>query len=625
LSIQKTININPMKTLFKVVIPIFLLAFVRLYAQNIIVNNDTISINQFVKEYETGLKTQGIQRTINSHISFRLIQDFSKSMRVDTTTNFKNQLISRLNELKKEGYFPKNLKEKYLEDYILTNQKERQIQIFLADKSKKKDYGKVYDDVRQGKISMQHAVENETGKNIEIKPIFIKAGTLEYELEKNITKLRVGEYTELIETPKNIMFIKLLSERPSLGYIIFGTLSYANADNSEILREEIYKQLSSGKSFQEVASMFGTGDNEKNNGGLVLGSPTLPDEVYHQIKDLKEGQYTKIPVLVNDNWVIFNVYSKIKYELTPENTDFFFNDMIESEYGTAFYAEFIESLKKSTKYKEYIVFDRIKKSYTEFKKLSNFSELICSYGKEHINVGEFKNQVEKLIENINDITNDEWKNLVEIVANNFLINAYTKDFENSFEVKKSLKDTEKNLYSNYFYVEYLKKIISDNPQWLTEYYNSHKDKFRTDALARGRIIILSNESDVKKIAKTMKNIKNWEKLKTEYKEKKNDNGETLVTINEGEMPESAEIFTKYGIPFKKGVFTAKIGGKTLIMANDEIIPSEILSEEEARKEGLLENLVETDMIEKIISDLKEKAKIIIDTEFVPILNKEYEL
>jgi peptidyl-prolyl cis-trans isomerase SurA len=56
--------------------------------------------------------------------------------------------------------------------------------------------------------------------------------------------------------------------------------------------------------------------------------------------------------------------------------------------------------------------------------------------------------------------------------------AYTVEFENRPEVKNQLEDIKKNLYSNYFYAEYLKKEISLHPEWTADYYNKHKDQFK---------------------------------------------------------------------------------------------------------------------------------------------------
>ncbi|KAF5308573.1 hypothetical protein FQR65_LT18073 [Abscondita terminalis] len=93
-----------------------------------------------------------------------------------------------------------------------------------------------------------------------------------------------------------------------------------------------------------------------------------------------------------------------------------------------------------------------------------------------------------------------------------------------------------------------------------------------------------------KFVKAIKNPADWEKLQAEYKGKTNDKKQPLANFNEGEMVESAEVFTKYNVPFKTGVYTTKIGGRTLIIANDEILPAGFMTQKEAEESGELEEL-----------------------------------
>ncbi|KAF5308572.1 hypothetical protein FQR65_LT18072 [Abscondita terminalis] len=87
------------------------------------------------------------------------------------------------------------------------------------------------------------------------KPLYIKL-VLGGELEADVQKLSIGGYSKLIDTPDNVMFVKVVGERPSLGYLIFGTLSYPNDANAEKAKTEIYEALSSGKKFNEVTAEF---------------------------------------------------------------------------------------------------------------------------------------------------------------------------------------------------------------------------------------------------------------------------------------------------------------------------------------------------------------------------------
>ena len=80
-------------------------------------------------------------------------------------------------------------------------------------------------------MTMDQAIQTEAKGDA--KPLYIKAGVLSAELEADVQKLSIGGYSKLIDTPDNVMFVKVVGERPSLGYLIFGTLSYPNDANSE--------------------------------------------------------------------------------------------------------------------------------------------------------------------------------------------------------------------------------------------------------------------------------------------------------------------------------------------------------------------------------------------------------
>lgn len=137
--------------------------------------------------------------------------------------------------------------------------------------------------------------------------------------------------------------------------------------------------------------------------------------------------------------------------------------------------------------------------------------------------------------------NKKWEQLVDMMGRNFLMRAYTVEFENRPEVKNQLEDIKKNLYSNYFYAEYLKKKFRFIQNGLQIIITSIKISLK-EAAAKGRVVIPGNEADVDKFVKAIKNPADWEKLQAEYKGKTNDKKQPLANFNEGEMVESAEVF-----------------------------------------------------------------------------------
>lgn len=80
-----------------------------------------------------------------------------------------------------------------------------------------------------------------------------------------------------------------------------------------------------------------------------------------------------------------------------------------------------------------------------------------TYNGQQFTVGDFKTQIKDHTADVEKMDNKKWGQLVDMMGRNFLMRAYTVEFENRPEVKNHLEDIKKNLYSNYFYAEYLKK------------------------------------------------------------------------------------------------------------------------------------------------------------------------
>jgi peptidyl-prolyl cis-trans isomerase SurA len=66
-------------------------------------------------------------------------------------------------------------------------------------------------------MTMDQAIQTEAKGDA--KPLYIKVGVLSAELEADVQKLSIGGYSKLIDTPDNVMFVKVVGERPSLDIL----------------------------------------------------------------------------------------------------------------------------------------------------------------------------------------------------------------------------------------------------------------------------------------------------------------------------------------------------------------------------------------------------------------------
>ncbi len=607
-----------MKKIFGVALLVSFGSF--LSAQYMIIGKDSISLDQYKKEYKYGLENNGIEKTIASTEDFHLLQQFAADKKIDTTAAFREKMMDKEGELRSKFFFPKQVIDPVLNDYMKDLQTEKQVQIFIAQKTEgdTNNYQQIYNDVKSGKITMEEAISKYTKSNP--KPFFVKPGGIDNSLYSELKAMPNNSYTKLLDKPGYFAFAKLLSSRPTLGYMVFGTVSYPKNAESDAMKAKIYADLKAGKTFQEVAKLYGANEHEKDNGGVVMGSPTLPDEVYALFKDKKAGYYTPEPILFGENYFVFNLYNVEPYTLTENNREFFLRDMNNSLYGEVLQDKMLAFLKSDPTYKEFPEFQNVRKSSQNFFAAKDNS-VLYQYRNHKTTVGDIKKMIGDKKADAEKLSPAIWGESVAAVNSQDLMKFYSEDFTNQKEIKKQLEEFKRGLYSDYIFSRYLNEEISKNPQLLTDYYNKNKSKYMWGNRAEGRVAIISDQGLTKDIETQIKDPKNWETLKSKYYGKLNDKKQILVNFEKGEMSEDAEVFTKYNVPFKPGVFQTKMGERFLVIAIDKILPPSQMTQEEASE--LLKDAVTEQKLRETIAAQKAKTKIIIQPEFMKDLEKNF--
>lgn len=589
-------------------------------AQYMIIGKDSISLANFKKEYQYGLENSGVDKTIKTTQEFLLFQQFAEQKRADTTLAFREKMGEKENELRSKFFYPKQVIDPVLNDYIKDSQTEKEIQVFMVEKTEgdANNYRQIYADVKSGKITMDEAISKYTKGNV--KSIYIKPGSVDNEMYNELKNSPNNSYTKLINTTTNFAFAKVLNSRPSLGYMIFGTISYPKDANSEDIKNKIYTDLKAGKTFQEVAKLYGANDHEKQNGGVVMGSPTLPNEVYEIFKGKKSGFYTPEPLLFGESYFVFNIYNVEPYVLTDKNRDFFVRDMNSGLYGENLQDKMIAYLKSDPTYKELPAFQNVKKSYQTFNQTADNS-VLYQWRSHKTTVGDLKKIIADKKAEAEKLSPAFWNDAISGVNRQDLINFYNTDFTSQKEVKTELDDYKRVLYSDYVFSKYLSQELASHPEWLTEYYNNNKSKFLWGNRAEGRVAIIADDNLNNEIQKAIKDPKKWEALKTKYYGKLNDKKQVLVHFEKGEMSEDADVFTKYNVPFKTGVHQTKMEQRSLIIAIDQILPPSQMTQAEAA--DLLTDAVTEQKLQEIVAQQKAQTKIVIQPEFLKDLEKNF--
>ena len=589
-------------------------------AQYMIIGKDSISLADYKKEYQYGLQNSGIEKTLRSTEDFILLQQFAADKKADTTASFRERMMEKEADLREQYFYPKQVIDPVLNDFMKDSQTEKQVQIFMVQKSAgdTNNYQQIYSDAKAGKITMEDPISKYTKASP--KPIFIKPGSVDNNLYAQLKSLPNNSFTPLQDLPGYYAFAKVLGSRPSLGYVVFGTISFPKDANSDTVKNKIYTDLKAGKSFQEVAKLYGANEHEKDNGGVVMGSPTLPDEVYELFKGKKAGYYTPEPLLFGENYFVFNIYNMEPYILTDKNRDFFLRDMNGSLYNENLQDKMLAYLKSDPTYKEFPAFQNVKKSYQAFNAAKD-DTVLYQYKKDKTTVGDLKKLIGDKKADAEKLTPALWGEALAGVNAQDLMRFYAADFTNQKHIKKQLDEFRKGLYSDYIFSKYLNEEITKHPEWLTDHYNKNKSKYMWGNRADGRVAIIADDKLTKEIEKEIKNPKNWESLKSKYYGKLNDKKQILVNFEKGEMSEDADVFTKYKVPFKTGVHQTKMEERTLVIAIDQILPPSQMTQEEAAE--LLKDAVNEERLKAVIAEQKAKTKIVIEPEFRKDLEKNF--
>ncbi|MBF8457033.1 peptidylprolyl isomerase [Kaistella sp. G5-32] len=592
----------------------------KMAAQYMIIGKDSISLADFKKEYQYGLQNTGVDKTISTTQDFILLQQFAQQKKADTTAAFREKMSEKEDGLRTKYFYPANVIDPVFNAYMKDNQTEKEVQIFMVQKSAddKNDYQQIYNDVKSGKITMDEAITKYTKGSA--KAVYVKPGSVDNDLYSELKVLPNNSYTKFFNNSGFVAFGKVLNSRPTLGYVIFGTISYPKDANSEAMKTKIYADLKAGKSFQDVAKLYGANDHEKQNGGVVMGSPTLPDEVYELFKGKKAGYFTPEPLLFGESYFVFNIYNAEPYALTDKNRDFFLREMNSSLYAEMLQDKMIAYLKGDPSYKEFPEFANVKKSYLNFNAAKDNS-VLYQYKSHKTTVGDLKKIIGDKKEEAEKLSPALWSDAISGVNTQDLLKFYSKDFTDLPNIKKDLAEFKKGLYSDYIFSKYLTEEVAKHPEWATEYYNKNKSKFIWGNRADGRVAIIADDKLNSEIEKAIKDPKNWETLKAKYYGKLNDKKQILINFEKGEMSEDADVFTKYKVPFKTGVHQTKMEQRSLVIAIDQILPPTQMTQAEAA--DLLKDAVTEQKLQEIIDEQKAKTKIVVQPEFKKDLEKNF--
>jgi hypothetical protein len=591
-------------------------------AQHISVGDTKVSAQQFIKDHAYGLEKIGADKTIQNYVDFTLLQKMAIKKGSDTTQMFVKKTAEVENGIRQKNFMSADLLKKYTQKFAKDSQTEVKYFIFFKklEAGDKTDYNKVYKEVTSGKMTMAQATEQYKSDVKEAQ--YIKAGVMDEEIESDLMHAPKNTFSKYISDGKFVLFAQKIDQRPSLGFMIFGSISYPNDEKAAEQKAAIYKALDEKKNFKKVAEEFGSTPQEKESANASRNSPILPDAVYEAFKTIKKGEFTQ-PILLNDKYHVFYMFDQLAIDEKAENQQFYSQAIARTSYQHRLMNEYAAQLKAkgfatTPDYKKALQLAQFKlmKPNTVLYTYQDFKQTVEGINK---SLTEQKAKLE-------DFSPATWAKFLEKNQNGDVLKTYNQNMVKLPAYQEEVQSAQRNVRAEYVYSNVIKQAVRDDQEAMKKYYEDNKaTKYKKDDFFKIRLIAAKNESDLAEIKKDLnKNLNkaNWEALKTQYKDQKDDKKQDKVSFEEGNVEENSTFFSRNQLKNTVGIQEGKLGEKSIILSIDELLKNQILTFDEA-KQRLEDDLADI-KLDQFLDEEKKHTKITIEPEFKNVVNQAAE-
>lgn len=527
-----------------------LLSFTFGLSQNsfITVNQDSISVQEFKKEYKKNIETEGIDKAVETFINFKLMQQEAEKTRVDTTAVFAQIYAQSIQPEREKYLYNPIIKEKLISEIWNNLQSDRKVEIHAIgvqnpfDKEQEKERLLLVQDLHQLVCNNKPSTSRVDTyiKENEDKSLWIRPMTISAEIERTVYQTPVGQCSQIQSSENGNFFVKVLEERPSSGII---TLEYIhNKDRSELLKAQ--KALEANEDWDDVKKAYHQTETRKDLRNKVRYEAEIPSEFLKAIQEIKTKPYTE-PFAARDGFYLIQVYKLQTFDKLENWENFIEKKIPQTEYALTYVQNVENRANQVVEIKEdknsiEEVLKTLGKDFYSTEKEINFTsdkniwstdeqsftqqnlleELLLS--KQYLNKNTDFN---KLIE----ITIPKYKN--QFILNNYLSNLqkYEPDFaEASHMLKEAIKVNHFIEYEVYAQAEMdslgMKKYLNDNVQTFTWPTRYDLEIYR-----------YKNPEDANTIANMLKKRKNSDEILKHFEGKRDKNGALAVVLTRGKF------------------------------------------------------------------------------------------
>jgi len=581
------------------------------------INDKSFEINEFEKSQKKSLELLGVKKTVSQFINFELLKQYALKNNAEKDPEFLLPYYESLKTIKDSLYFPLDFLEPKLQKYHKDIQMEKGIQIFITDK--KVIAEEVFKKIKSKKTTIDEAIKNQSNDKTFINPQFIAAGYLDETIEKEIFRLKVGEFSTIIPYNGNFIIIFLKTERAFLGDIYLAEIILRKQDS--IKANEVYDLLKKGSGFEE---MYGQNTIRQtlNNGKIPKINFNIPVDIYNEIKKLNVGEFSK-PFIYNNEIHITKLikiedyidYTKSRKRLKDLYLSDFNKIKLDFEYV-------LPLVKKSGKYYENT--EEIEKTILNIKNKEKLNEkaILFSINKENFTN---KNIIDTLaVFEKNADKNNPVENLISTYINytktNKILNYYDNEYFYIQDRIQSKVDSIKNILLLEYAYNKINLNAAKDEKGISEYIQKNKENYTWNERAKGDLYYCIDKKTALEVQNLIQNKKTSKEILALYKDKKTPKSESYIYHFYGKLQQNAREFPP-NANFEKGLRIVKYKNEFVVLNIEKIVPKEVMEYNEIKNE--ITPIYQDFYLQKLIKNELQTAQISQDESVIKQLEEKY--
>lgn len=503
------------------------------------VDGDSIKAEEFVRVYNKNLdlvkdeSQKDIDSYLNLFVNYQLKVKEAKRQGLDKDTKYIREFSSYKNQLIKNYLSDSKVTEALMREaydrmgydvkasHILIRMEENDtdtLKVYqdlmkLRDRVKKEGFGKVKNDVHDGKTVFAEDLG------------YFSAFKMVYEFENAAYNTKVGDISKPFRTRFGYHIVNVEDKRPSLGDVTVAHIMITNNENDSISdpearAKEIYRMIKQGEDFESLAKQFSDDKSSAGNGGKLatFSSGQLSSPEFEKIAfNLKAPGDISQPFQSQYGWHIIKLLDKIELP-AYEDVKFDIENKIQRDSRSSLINT---TLAKDLKETYDITLNPSAKGYFESILSNDFfdrgwtlpknfkqDETLLVIQNDTIRYNDFGEHLLK-IQNVYADQKMPFKTIVEKEFNNFeedaILNYHKEhlEFENK-EFAHILGEYRDGLLLFDLMEKDVWNAAATDSIGLLKYYNGHKDDYFWEDRVDVVIATSTKEKDIKGVAKLLK-------------------------------------------------------------------------------------------------------------------------